>query len=133
MKQSLYLLLPLLLFIISCGSEPDIAGEWKNGDGNLLTLKTGGGAMLGQEGYAQMDSARYVRNDDTVVVSTLPASDELGGYHNEYVLVYARDTLFLHKVTLFREGYVNSTTGAELSRRLGKPEWRLAFARRVKK
>jgi len=121
-------LLPFLL--LACSKSDDLDGVWKNDDGNLITFQADSVALLGQEGLNGNDKGRYRMNGDTIYVLTDPQTDALGVVRNEYVLVRRADTLFLHRITLFRSGMSHSVSGDDLAKKLGKTPKKLAFRKK---
>lgn len=121
--------LVLAVVFAACSKAPSFEGQWRSADGNLMTIQADSVALLGMEGYEGHDAGRWTVSDDTVRVLTDAQVNEGGAVRNEFVFLYARDTLHLLSLTLYRPGDTRSTTGEQLSRSTGKPLSRFAFTR----
>ncbi len=123
-------LLPLLVLAsTSCSQQTDLAGKWKNGNGETLALNADSTAVLGMEGVDGGINGRYDVIGDTVLVTTESDVDDLGKYHNVYRLAYVEPGLQLVSVTLYRGGDYESVIVEELARKLQKSVEQYRFSR----
>lgn len=121
--------LVLAVTLAACSKAPSLEGNWRSADGNLMTLESDSVALLGMEGVEGHDAGRWSVSRDTLRVLTDAQVDDGGAVRNEFVFLYARDTLHLLGLTLYRPGDTRSTSGEQLARSTGKPLSRFAFTR----
>ena len=131
-KLSLSLLFMTLLFCTSCSQNPDVQGKWKNANGETLNFSTDSSVVLGQEGSEGGLEGRFTIDGDTVRITTAPAMDDLGEFHNEFVLVARDEKLQMVAVTLHRAGDFDTISISELAKKLRKSEDEYAFKRMEK-
>lgn len=129
MTRLSWTILCLVLLMAGCGSKPSPVGDWKNHDGNLLTLTEGSSAFLGQEGYDTRDTGTYVREGETITIRTRPIEQNGQSYFNVYVLKQNGDSLALRSITLVRGSDTMRTTAEELARRMGRSPSTMVFHR----
>jgi hypothetical protein len=123
-------MLAAALLLSSCSKKPvSVVGAWKNAEGSTIEFRPDSVALLGQEGYTNTVRAHWRTLGDTVRVTTDPEADEISSVTNEYVFTASADTLHMHHITLYRPGDTHTLTAADIAMRMGKPVWRLSFAR----
>ncbi|MBE0644854.1 MAG: hypothetical protein IH600_12290 [Bacteroidetes bacterium] len=132
-RITLYLLTGMLL--VACNGEPSLeeqlAGAWKNGDGNLIRFEEGDKAAVGQEGLSGEGACRYEIRQDTVVVTMLP-----DGETDTYVVYRLRledDTLRISSLERHAPNSVSSLTLEQYAQQAGRPLYKLDFTRIKKK
>ncbi len=129
MTRLAWIILPLVCVMAGCGSKPSPVGDWKNRDGNLLTLTEGASAYLGQEGYDTRDTGTYVREGETITIRTRPIEQNGQSFYNVYILRQDGDSLALRSITLVRGSDTMRTTAEELARRMGRSPSAMVFHR----
>ncbi|MDH7516693.1 MAG: hypothetical protein QHI48_12565 [Bacteroidota bacterium] len=107
---------------------PELAGTWKNANGETIELRRDSTVLLGMVGVDGGINARFSVHGDTLIVTTAFDEDDLGRYRKRYdFLVTPVPALEPLSITIERGGDFETLYLQELVQHMRKPRSSFTF------
>jgi hypothetical protein len=134
MRNKFFLiLLAIVCTTAGCSSQQGYRGKWKSSLGTTMVFTSDSTVELGQEGYSEVEKARYSTTGDTLKIIGADQVDTLGTHHSEYTFHFSGERLRLLQTALYRGTDFDATTVEKIARSSLKSVEDFSFKREEEK